>query len=112
MLYTTTLVKRMLETTEMFPKYNTLINRVQKAYKKDMPTVTIKFRNQYYDINFENEENFICDNFPYYCCVCDTESKKIWFIDRDDFEKFETIINVNLIDYLIEYMGYHLIKFY
>ena len=111
MYYLTELVKRCLNTTEFFPKYHNIIAKTEKAYIKGMPSVTIKFRNKYYDIYFEDDEVIINDKFPFYCCVLDTENKKLWFIEKHDFEIFEHIINIRLDDYLIENMGFHLIKF-
>ena len=111
MYYTTELVKRCLNTTEFFSKYPNIIAKTKKAYKKDMPSVTIKYCNKYYNIDFDTDEVIINDKFPFYCCVLDTTNKKLWFIEKDDFEKFEHIINIRLDDYLIEYMGFHVIKF-
>ena len=111
MYYLTELVKRCLNTTEFFPKYNNIIAKCKKAYKKGMSSVTIKYRNKYYDIDFDADEVIINDKFPFYCCVLDTITKELWFIEKTDFEKFEHIINIRLDDYLIEYMGFHFIKF-
>ena len=111
MYYLSEMCMRCLHTTELFPKYNNIIAKCKKAYKKSMPSVTIKYLNKYYNIDFDADEVKINEKFPFYCCVLDPKNKKLWFIDRYDYEKFEHIINVRLDTYLIEQLGFHLIFF-